>query len=312
MTQTVTRTRAATRGVDEAGALLEDVYGTAMTVDVRPSSAFLFGTESVSDGTFGLGRVRYSGDGATHVAPFSQFCLGVSVTGELDWSMGREKGSGLAPFLILPERPFEASWHDLDIVTLTLETRVVEDAVRARTGREGCLRTRDVNDPGLDLRYLRGVVSHLQATVRSSPDLLEDPLVRGAMREAAVQALLVSYPLVDADAASDTTTPRTVRRAVAFFDEHLAESITVADAARAAGVSVRALELGFREHLGRTPREHLRLARLAAARSALAAADPFGETVQSIARRWGFAHLSRFAQEYRRQYGELPSATLRR
>jgi AraC-like DNA-binding protein len=312
MTQTVTRTRATTRAVDEAGALLEDVYGTAMTVDVRPTSSFLFGTESVSDGTFGLGRVRYGGDGATHVAPFTQFCVGLSVTGELEWSMGREKGAGLAPFLILPERPFEAEWHDLDLVTLTLETSVVEDAVKARTGREGCLRTRDVNLPGLDLRYLRGVVNHLQTTVRTSPDLLQNPLVRGAMRESAVEALLLSFPLVDAEVASGTTTPRTVRRAVAFFDEHLGEPITVADAARAAGVSVRALELGFREHLGRTPREHLRLARLAAVRSALAASDPFSETVQSIARRWGFTHLSRFAQEYRRQYGELPSATLRR
>jgi len=33
--------------------------------------------------------------------------------------------------------------------------------------------------------------------------------------------------------------------------------------------------------------------------------------VQDIAARWGFWHLSHFANDYRRMFGELPSETLR-
>ena len=49
----------------------------------------------------------------------------------------------------------------------------------------------------------------------------------------------------------------------------------------------------------------------ARARAELEAAPP--ETgVTAIALKWGFVHLGRFAQDYRRRYGELPSETLRR
>jgi AraC family ethanolamine operon transcriptional activator len=33
--------------------------------------------------------------------------------------------------------------------------------------------------------------------------------------------------------------------------------------------------------------------------------------VQDIAARWGFWHLSHFANDYRRMFGELPSETAR-
>jgi AraC family ethanolamine operon transcriptional activator len=34
--------------------------------------------------------------------------------------------------------------------------------------------------------------------------------------------------------------------------------------------------------------------------------------VQDIATRWGFWHLGEFSADHKRQFGELPSATLRR
>lgn len=35
-------------------------------------------------------------------------------------------------------------------------------------------------------------------------------------------------------------------------------------------------------------------------------------TVAEVAYRWGFAHLGRFAHDYRARYGESPSTTSRR
>lgn len=52
--------------------------------------------------------------------------------------------------------------------------------------------------------------------------------------------------------------------------------------------------------------------RLARVRDALLAADPVGASVTAAATAWGFTHLGRFSEAYRRRYGELPSVTLRR
>ncbi len=81
--------------------------------------------------------------------------------------------------------------------------------------------------------------------------------------------------------------------------------------AAASGVSVRALQDGFRQFRDMTPLEALRNLRLEGAHAALRAPQP-GDSVTTIALRWGFAHLSRFAITYAERYRELPSETLRR
>ena len=45
-------------------------------------------------------------------------------------------------------------------------------------------------------------------------------------------------------------------------------------------------------------------------RADLIRADPRSTRVTDVAMRWGFFHQSRFAQQYREQFQELPSATL--
>ncbi len=50
--------------------------------------------------------------------------------------------------------------------------------------------------------------------------------------------------------------------------------------------------------------------RLEAARGSLMAARREGGTVTEIAMQYGFFHLSQFAQDYRKSFGERPSETL--
>jgi AraC-like DNA-binding protein/anti-anti-sigma regulatory factor len=103
----------------------------------------------------------------------------------------------------------------------------------------------------------------------------------------------------------------TLRRAVAFIDEHADRHLTVADIAAASYVTIRAVQLAFRRHLGMTPMEYLRRVRLDRAHQDLVAADPARESVTAVAYRWGFASASRFTAYYRGAYGVLPSRTLR-
>jgi transcriptional regulator GlxA family with amidase domain len=103
----------------------------------------------------------------------------------------------------------------------------------------------------------------------------------------------------------------TVRRAIAFIDEHACTDITIADIAAAACVTIRAVQLAFRRHLDTTPTAYLRRVRLEHAHRQLQAADPAATTITDVACRWGFSNPTRFAACYRQAYGVPPSHTLR-
>jgi AraC-like DNA-binding protein len=61
-----------------------------------------------------------------------------------------------------------------------------------------------------------------------------------------------------------------------------------------------------------SPARYLKHYRMAQARLALVAAEPAKTTVTGVALSWGFMELGRFAVEYRQEFGECPSQTLRR
>ena len=87
---------------------------------------------------------------------------------------------------------------------------------------------------------------------------------------------------------------------------------TVSLLAKKLGVSLRTLELGFREHRQSTPKQFLRQMRLDAARAQLQASS-FSTTVTSVALANGFPHLARFSVAYYREaFGKYPSQTLAR
>ncbi|HZE00802.1 MAG TPA: helix-turn-helix transcriptional regulator, partial [Pseudonocardiaceae bacterium] len=103
----------------------------------------------------------------------------------------------------------------------------------------------------------------------------------------------------------------TLRRAIAFIDEHAARDISIADVAAAANVTIRAVQIAFRRHYGTTPAGYLRRVRLERARQDLLAADPARESVTAVAYRWGFASPGQFTAAYQQAYGVTPDQTLR-
>jgi AraC-like DNA-binding protein len=109
---------------------------------------------------------------------------------------------------------------------------------------------------------------------------------------------------------SSAADPRLVRNA-----EHLMQtggpSITVSEVAKELGVSLRSLELGFRDARNMTPTQAHRRIRLSAAREALLNPTP-STSVTSAAFSSGFLHLARFSSYYQLAFGESPSQTLRR
>jgi len=161
-----------------------------------------------------------------------------------------------------------------------------------------------------------------QRTVTLLRDVLENseasaqPLIRGSAARMLAATVLTTFPntaIIDPTAQDRRdATSTTVRRAIAFIEQHPHADISVADIAAAANVSIRAVQFAFRRQLDTTPMAYLRAVRLDRAHNDLLATDPgLGETVTGIAARWGFYSSSRFAAQYRRAYGVTPGHTLR-
>jgi len=103
---------------------------------------------------------------------------------------------------------------------------------------------------------------------------------------------------------------RVVRRAEAFLEAQADPAVRIEDLCRAAATSLSRLERAFRETFGMSPHRYLTLGRLGAVRRELLRRGA-SASVTEVAMRWGFFHLGRFAQDYRRHFAELPSQTVR-
>lgn len=93
--------------------------------------------------------------------------------------------------------------------------------------------------------------------------------------------------------------------------ETLAEAPQLAEICREVRSSPRSLHSSFKAIFNTTPKAYQTALRLDAVRHDLLRA-PAGTTVTSVAVKWGFIQLGRFAGDYRRMFGEGPRDTLNR
>ena len=98
--------------------------------------------------------------------------------------------------------------------------------------------------------------------------------------------------------------------AIRFMQRNLAQPLTTREIATAAGTPERSLRRQFQRFTGQSPIAFHRHLRLEAARLALCDGQAKAD-ITTAASTHGFSHFSHFTGQYRRRYGELPSATLR-
>ncbi|SCW88991.1 AraC-type DNA-binding protein [Rhizobium mongolense subsp. loessense] len=104
--------------------------------------------------------------------------------------------------------------------------------------------------------------------------------------------------------------PWHVKRAVDYMHAHMSEPLTMNQIASVCGVSMRTLQMGFREFRMVTPMAYLQQLRLDAAHQELSKGDR-SQPVKNIALKWGFAHAGRFSIAYRKRFGVSPSDATR-
>jgi AraC family ethanolamine operon transcriptional activator len=100
------------------------------------------------------------------------------------------------------------------------------------------------------------------------------------------------------------------QQAEAFMLTHLDQPVTLQALCQQVAVSPRTLNYCFQEMFGLSPMETLKVLRLHQIRRVLRDADPTTTQISQVAPRFGFWHMAQLSADYKRMFGELPSATL--
>lgn len=271
-------------------------------------------TSLVDDGIT-VSSIRARGDGVRLSIPGASELIVVLVeageavlsTGGMQMRLGAE-GMGLIPISAEAELQWSSVRLQLFAIPAAPLARLLgvpRTAIRLRAPRI------DPCAPEL-AEYFRRIARLLTSETFGTPVVYNRDLVRAATTDLLTAIIVEAFELTNRSEDASDRDGTVIRRAIAEMRAHLTEPITVPEIAAAAGVSVRGLQMAFLRQLEVAPLLHLRQLRLEAARSALVDEAAVGTTIADIARRFGYANSGRFSTHYRDEYGEAPSATLRR
>jgi AraC-like DNA-binding protein len=204
------------------------------------------------------------------------------------------------------------------MIGLRVKRHILEDALSEALGRQ--LTTQIDFKPSMvttkgPARTWMEIFSVLARELFRPDTALCQPLVASPFIDSLIHATLLAtdHPHRQLLAAqAKFVAPQTIRCAVDIIEAEPHLPLTLSSLARRCHLSVRAMQQGFVRHLGLSPMTYLRQVRLQRAHHELLASDPSTETVASIANRWGFTNVGRFAKAHTARYGETPATTLRR
>ena len=303
------RSAVSTHDRAEAALALHRAY-PRIAVEVRGDGPFLFRHSAVGDGRLRSTELVLTG-AARAAGAFDEGVVAVAevLGGRLAVEAARARIETGGPFL-RPDGPARAMAEDVHLRATAIDAEAFRRAAE-RYEREGGRHRPNRGTPASPAAAAAWTwtAAHVQRTLRD-PESSGNPIVAGELFDLAVRTLLACFADGPEPEAGLEASPKALRRAIAYLEEHALDAVTVPDVAAAARVSVRSLQSLFRRHLGVSPIEHLHAIRLDAARRELTAgADD--SSVRTVAERWGFGNSGRFARLYRDRFGERPSETLR-
>lgn len=169
--------------------------------------------------------------------------------------------------------------------------------------------------PGTDwtASVLDGVVWIIDAFIRH-PRQAKSPEARASMEDLMLirlRDLAGTPPQPRNDRREHNRRRIAVSRARSFIHENLTSPIRLSELCTHAHAQARSLEYGFQDIVGMSPVSYIRTLRLNRVHRLLRSRDTTQRTITEIALDCGFWHLSQFAVDYRRFFGESPSAVHR-
>jgi AraC family ethanolamine operon transcriptional activator len=161
---------------------------------------------------------------------------------------------------------------------------------------------------------LRGLLLSLYQSLRVEPALSRHPATQKSIQ---TELLAACEPIgrIHARPNSSMGRPPINRRKIfkqvmTMIEKDEGGMVSIDDLIRSANVSERSLRNIFLDYVGLPPKRFLVVRRLHRARAILKRQSAECTSVTEVAAQCGFWHFGRFAGEYRRLFGELPSQTL--
>ncbi|MGX4769868.1 AraC family transcriptional regulator [Bradyrhizobium guangdongense] len=316
--------RVTTDDVDEAAEQIGRIFCPHDLKPARPRAAGFSARHNCADfDGFSINYVAYGGSVSIDPGCLDRFFLvqiPLSGTAHIHAGAGEfDAAPGRIASLLSPTIPTRMMWSDCAQAILLLDRRMVEQRAAALSGAAaGAVEF----DPVVDLntssgQALRTSLAELMTLAeRLGPSGLMSPVTMADWREVLFDRLLNGLRHDRSDAIRTFSEqaerlPRALRAARDHLADNAGEPLDLAQLACAAGIGIRALQLGFRRHFGLSISQMLLDMRLAGLHARLAQASP-DVSITDIAFDLGFTHLGRMAGAYRAKFGETPSATLRR
>jgi AraC-like DNA-binding protein len=218
-----------------------------------------------------------------------------------------------------PDVKMSVVWSDIRMANIRMKRVAFERVAATLVGDDRAAPPIgfDLSRPTGEARavHWKRLMQYVNSEVTANPTVHTSPLLMSQVFRLIVATTLETFPNSTLDRVRYSARPASsgsVRRAMAFIEEHAGDDIDLTDIAEAAHIGPRALQRAFRRSLDSTPLNYLRSIRLERAHEQLTAADgDDGTTVVAVAARWGFGHPGRFAGAYRNRFGCSPSETLR-
>ncbi|RIX84172.1 helix-turn-helix domain-containing protein [Acidovorax cavernicola] len=229
------------------------------------------------------------------------------------WYCGHDLG-GRQLSALPPQGEFELlAGAGMDLMAVCVDTEPLANLAATLFGPDFELRMpvpAPVQHPGFDETAFTRLLGAALSLARDNLAQLEQPAARHMLSLSLADAVLhcLGSDAFEARLPASTAARRhIVAKAREYMQAHADEPISVPDLCVATGVSRRSLQYAFEDVLHLSPVTYLRVMRLNRVRCEMQACRE--DTIGDIAARWGFWHLSRFAIDYARLFGELPSAT---
>ena len=316
--------RVSTGSVDAAADAVGRIFCPhRLTPEHRTSPEFFALHNSAVFGGFSVNYVAYGGSVSIDPGCLERFfLLQIPVHGSARIQTAARDiaaAPGSCASLLSPTIPTRMTWQgNCAQLILLVDRRLLEQRAATLSGRPaGAVEF----EPAVDLSSAGGQA--LQSQILELIDLAErlgpqrplSPITAANQRETLLGALLHGQRHSASDAIERfggraQALPQPLRRAREFLHAHAEEPLDLTQLSAAAGIGIRALQLGFQRHFGTSISEMLRDIRLAHLNVRLTATFP-EESITDIAFELGFTHLSRMARAYRAKFGETPSATQR-
>ena len=307
--------------VDQARDVLSSMFTEISLEPDRGNAPFKSEVNGVELSKVIITHLRFRNDCvAGPVTPLDFHTLQLSQSGSCTFDIGNQVVPGDKNKGVVLSAGQKVRVHhidDNDILCLIVKDQVIRDVISSWIGHANfpALRFRPRFDPKQPRpASLIALFNTFVSELNRPNGLLEAPAAAASLEHTLITSMLTGLEhnldeLLRLPTAMAGNTQ--IRQLEEYLEAHATQPIDMQTIARATGHSVSSIYHTFRRHRGYTPMEFLKRVRMRLARQQLLQAGP-GSSVTFIALECGFAHLGRFAADYKRHFGESPSDTINR